>query len=161
MSDLDLSTAYISSYFGAWEPWRREAGLLWHSADDLPCPVGTPLVAPKDGEVVYSGPGFQLGTLGYYTIFDGGESTQEDGSRLYSAERLVLTASDADPAAARLDSDVVYRYAVDGHDIDIRARGGITGDAATFDVRVELEVQLDGEPFFERAWQESIPRLLV
>ena len=40
------------------------------------------------------------------TIFDGGGSTQEDGSRLYSSERLVLTASDADPAHARLESDV-------------------------------------------------------
>ena len=33
------------------------------------------------------------------TIFDGGGSTQEDGSRLYSSERLVLTASDARPGA--------------------------------------------------------------
>ena len=44
------------------------------------------------------------------TIFDGGGSAQEDGSRLYSSERLVLTASDADPAHARLESDVVYRW---------------------------------------------------
>src|SRR6478609_6799371 len=44
------------------------------------------------------------------TIFEGGASTQEDGSRLYSSERLVLTASDPDPAHASLDSDVVYRW---------------------------------------------------
>ena len=43
------------------------------------------------------------------TIFDGAASTQEDGSRLYASERLVLTASDPDPARARLGSDVVYR----------------------------------------------------
>ena len=57
------------------------------------------------------------------TIFDGGGSTQEDGSRLYSSERLVLTASDADPAHARLESDVVYRWSGFGADADIRAPG--------------------------------------
>jgi putative CocE/NonD family hydrolase len=95
------------------------------------------------------------------TIFDGGESTMEDGSRLYSSERLVLTASDVDPARATLDSDVVYRYAIDGHDVDIRAAGMVASDAAGFDVRVRLAVQLDDVPFFEREWQETIPRNLV
>jgi hypothetical protein len=94
-------------------------------------------------------------------IFDGGESVQEDGSRLYSSERLVLTASDPDPASARLDSEVVYRYSVDGHAIDIAAEGMIASDAGAFDVRVRLGVSLDGEPFFERAWREVIPRNLV
>ena len=57
------------------------------------------------------------------TIFDGGGSTQEDGSRLYSSERLVLTASDADPAHARLESDVVYRWAGFGAEADISRPG--------------------------------------
>lgn len=95
------------------------------------------------------------------TIFGGGASTQEDGSRLYSSERLVLTASDADPAHARLDSDVVYRYTVDDSDVDIRARGEIASDEGAFHVRVALDVRLDGEPFFAREWRESIPRILV
>jgi putative CocE/NonD family hydrolase len=95
------------------------------------------------------------------TIFGGGASTQEDGSRLYSSERLVLVASDADPARARLDSDVVYRYSVDGVEADIRATGGITSDEGSFEVRVALAVRLDGEPFFEREWRETIPRNLV
>jgi len=95
------------------------------------------------------------------TIFGGGASTQEDGSRLYSSERLVLSASDADPAHARLDSDVVYRYTVDGVEADIRARGEIASDEGTFHVRVALDVRLDGEPFFAREWREAIPRNLV
>ncbi len=95
------------------------------------------------------------------TIFGGGASTQEDGSRLYSSERLVLTASDADPAHARLDSDVVYRYTVDGVEADIRALGEIASDEGTFHVRVALDVRLDGEPFFAREWREAIPRNLV
>jgi hypothetical protein len=95
------------------------------------------------------------------TMFDGGASAQDDGSRLYSSERLVLTASDADPGHARLDSDVVYRWTVDGCDIDIRAQGEIASDEGAFDVRVRLDVRLDGEPFFEREWREAIPRNLV
>ena len=95
------------------------------------------------------------------TIFDGGGSTQEDGSRLYSSERLVLTASDADPAHASLESDVVYRWSGFGADADIRARGTIISDEAAFDVAVALDVTLDGDPFFSREWRERIPRRLV
>ena len=95
------------------------------------------------------------------TIEDGGATIAEDGSRLYSAERLVLTASDADPAHASLESDVVYRWTVEGYEVDIRAAGGIASDAEAFDVRVELDVRLDGEPFFAREWRERIPRRLV
>ena len=95
------------------------------------------------------------------TIFDGGGSTQEDGTSLYSSERLVLTASDEDPAHATLESDVVYRWSGFGAEADIRARGTVVSDESTFDVRVALDVRLDGEPFFEREWRERIPRNLV
>jgi hypothetical protein len=95
------------------------------------------------------------------TIFDGAASTQEDGSRLYASERLVLRASDPDPATATLASDVVYRYTGDGWDADIRATGLIESDAGSFEVRVSLDVSLDGKPFFAREWRESIPRNLV
>ena len=44
------------------------------------------------------------------TIHDGGEDVLEDGRRLYAAETLTLTASDADPARATFDADVVYRW---------------------------------------------------
>ncbi len=102
-----------------------------------------------------------IGSRVTVTIFDGGESTQEDGSTLYSSERLVLTASDADPAHARLDSDVVYRWSGDGFACDVRAEGVIASDEDAFDVRVALDVRLDGAPFFTREWSERIPRNLV
>jgi hypothetical protein len=95
------------------------------------------------------------------TIGEGGASLLEDGSRVYSSERLVLTAADADPAHARLDSDVAYRWTGDGFDVDIRASGSIASDEGAFDVRVDLDVRLDGEPFFAREWSERIPRRLV
>ena len=44
------------------------------------------------------------------TVHDGGEDILDDGRRLYAAETLTMTASDADPARASLDADVVYRW---------------------------------------------------
>jgi len=95
------------------------------------------------------------------TIAEGGASVLEDGSRVYSSERLVLRAADAEPARASLDTDVVYRWTGPGFDAGIRATGAIVSDESAFDVRVALDVTLDGEPFFARDWSERIPRHLV
>ncbi len=95
------------------------------------------------------------------TIGEGGASLLEDGSRVYSAERLVLRASDPDPAHASLDTEVAYTWSGPDFSADIRAVGRIASDEAAFDVRVELHVRLDGEPFFARAWSERIARRLA
>jgi hypothetical protein len=95
------------------------------------------------------------------TIGEGGASLLEDGSRVYSSERLVLRASDGDPAHARLETEVVYTWTGPDFAVDIRASGAIASDEAAFDVGVDLDVQLDGEPFFSRTWSERIPRRLV
>jgi len=95
------------------------------------------------------------------TIHDGGEDLLEDGRRLYSAETLELTASDARPAEASLAADVVYRWHEHAFDTEIRARSLQTSDHDAFDLAVELEVDIDGEPFFRRQWRESIERRLV
>ncbi len=95
------------------------------------------------------------------TIHDGGEDVLEDGRRLYAAETLRLTASEREPAVASLDADVVYRWTDGGHAIEIRAKSVQTSDADAFDLGVDVTVDLDGERFFERSWQERIPRRLV
>jgi putative CocE/NonD family hydrolase len=95
------------------------------------------------------------------TIHDGGEALLDDGRRLYSAETLRLTACDDDPAHASLAADVVYRWHELAFDTEIRARSRQTSDAAAFDLRVELEVHVDGEALFRRAWREQIERDLV
>ena len=95
------------------------------------------------------------------TIHDGGEDVLDDGRRLYSAETMALTASEADPARASLDADVVYRWHGQGFTADIRARSSQTSDAADFHLTVDLAVDLDGEPFFHRTWTETIERRLV
>jgi hypothetical protein len=95
------------------------------------------------------------------TIHDGGEDVLDDGRRLYAAETLELTASDAEPARASMRADVVYRWHEHTFDAEIRARSVQTSDAEAFDLAVELEVDVDGESLFRRQWHESIARRLV
>ena len=95
------------------------------------------------------------------TIHDGGEDLLDDGRRLYSAETLELTASDSRPAEVSLAADVVYRWREHAFETEIRARSLQTSDHDAFDLAVELEVDVDGEPFFRRRWRESIERQLV
>jgi hypothetical protein len=99
---------------------------------------------------------------------DGGEDIVPDGRRLYAAETIRMTAWDADPARVELDADVVYRWqerdpARDGDltRIEIRAISTQRSTPSDFDLSVRLEVDVDGERFFERTWQETIPRDLV
>jgi len=98
----------------------------------------------------------------------GGEELLADGRRLYAAESIRMTAWDADPARAELDADVLYRWqerdpARDGEltRIEIRAVSQQRSTISNFDLTVRLEVDVDGEGFFERDWQETIPRQLV
>jgi hypothetical protein len=79
-----------------------------------------------------------------------------------------MTAWDGDPARAELDADVVYRWQElePGRDrdltrIEIRAISRQRSTVSDFDLSVRLEVDVDGERFFERWWEESIPRDLV
>jgi hypothetical protein len=90
------------------------------------------------------------------------EDTSADGGRsVYAGERLSMTASDDDPAHARMDNEVVYRLRDGDVDVRIDASGSITSTESAFDMAVELRVRLGDEPFFERSWSESIPRRLV
>ncbi len=94
-------------------------------------------------------------------IFDGGESIAADGTRLYSSEAHDLTASDEDPAHTTMASEVVYRLRQDGHAVDVLVTGRTTSDRAAFRIEGTLHVSLDGDSFFERSWDESLPRRLV
>ncbi len=95
------------------------------------------------------------------TVHDGGEEVLHDGRRLYAAETLRLTARDEAPERAEMDADVVYRWREHGASIEIRARSLQTSTLTDFELFVDLEVDLDGEPFFRRRWDERIPRRLV
>jgi hypothetical protein len=91
-----------------------------------------------------------------------GESTLPDGrTTLYTGERLEMTVRDADPADARMHNEVVYRLRGDDREILVEANGTTSTTATDFHMTVGLRVSLDGAPFFERDWAETIPRRLV
>ncbi|HSS34965.1 MAG TPA: CocE/NonD family hydrolase, partial [Patescibacteria group bacterium] len=92
---------------------------------------------------------------------DAGEGSLPDGTVVFSGEQLEMTASDADPAHARMANAVHYWLDQDGFRIDARATGETTSTETDFRMVVRLEVDLDGERFFERDWDETIPRRLV
>ena len=87
--------------------------------------------------------------------------TLPDGTHLYSSELLEMTASDADPAHARMRTEVVYRLDQDGRAIVVLADGLMTSTETTFELAVTLDVTLDGRSFHHRDWVETIPRRLV
>ncbi|HEY7828143.1 MAG TPA: CocE/NonD family hydrolase, partial [Candidatus Limnocylindrales bacterium] len=87
--------------------------------------------------------------------------TLPDGTSLYSSELLEMTASDSDPAHARMRTEVVYRLDQDGHRIKVLANGLMTSTEDDFELAVELAVSLDGQLFHHRDWAETIPRRLV
>jgi hypothetical protein len=60
-----------------------------------------------------------------------------------------------------MHNEVVYRLRGDGSEILVEASGTIRTTETEFDMEVRLQVTLDGAPFFEREWQETIPRRLV
>jgi hypothetical protein len=136
---------------------------------DVPVPAfkaTPPDQPPVGGEGVADEPVWRItddviGRTVTVTIHDGGEDVLDDGRRLYSAETMTLTASDADPGRASLDADVVYRWHERDFATEIRARSTQVSDARAFQLTVDLEVDLDGEPFFRRAWSGSIERRLV
>jgi hypothetical protein len=84
-----------------------------------------------------------------------------DGTSLYSSELLEMTAADGDPAHARMRTVVVYRLDQDGRSIVAQANGLTTSTATDFEMTLDLDVTLDGQPFHERSWAETIPRRLV
>jgi putative CocE/NonD family hydrolase len=93
--------------------------------------------------------------------FGGGSTVLEDGRELHASEALTMTASDADPAAAAFDSSVVYRWLGDDLSTEIRSAARLRSDAEAFALSIDLEVDLDGERFYERHQSERIPRRLV
>jgi hypothetical protein len=91
-----------------------------------------------------------------------GVATLPDGrTTLYTGERLEMAARDADPAHARMHNEVIYRLREDGSEILIEANGTIRTTATDFHMNVGLKVTLDGAPFLDRGWLETIPRRLV
>jgi len=94
-------------------------------------------------------------------LYGGDTTTLPDGTTLYEAETIEMTAHHHDPARALLHNDVHYRLTEHDYVTDIHASGNIRATATDFHVDVQLLIKLNGSEFFQKSWLESIPRLLV
>ena len=101
---------------------------------------------------------------GTFTIrtHEGETSLLPDGvSTLFVGETLEMTASERVPGDGHFENACEYRLDQAGHRIVVIADGSTVARATDFDMRVGIKVELDGAPFFERAWHEVIARDLL
>ncbi len=84
-----------------------------------------------------------------------------NGVFLATSELLELTAYHHDPAHARLYNECVYHLKEHGYETHIRTSGTFRSTATDFHVNLQLQVTLNGNPFFHKSWLGSIPRRLV
>ncbi len=91
-------------------------------------------------------------------IYGGDTSILPGDSQLFTSELLEMTAYHHDPAHARLYNEVVYQLEEYGYEIYIRSTGTIRSTETDLHVDLQLLVTLNGNPFFQKSWLESIPR---
>jgi len=156
----------LTIHRGGATPSRLELPVIPPAAEDGLAPTVVEVEAPAHDSADDDPPTWRIvddviaGTVAV-EVSEGGSTRLADGRELYSGEALTMTASDADPAVARLDTRVVYRWRELTFETEIVAVGSFVSDARTFSVDLDLDVSLDGEPFFHRQWEERIQRRLV
>ena len=91
-------------------------------------------------------------------VYGGDTSTLPGDSRLTTSELLEMTAYHHDPARAQLYNEVIYQLEEYGYEIYIRSTGAIRSTETDLHVDIQLRVTLNGNPFFQKSWLESIPR---
>ena len=91
-------------------------------------------------------------------VYGGDTSTLPGDSRLATSELLEMTAYHHDPARAQLYNEVIYQLEEYGYEIYIRSTGAIRSTETDLHVDIQLLVTLNGNPFFQKSWLESIPR---
>ncbi len=95
------------------------------------------------------------------TTRDAGTTVLPDGTSLFTSESLEMTAFEREPGRGRFANECVYRLQQDGADVVVVAKGITIAELDRFDMEVQLEVRLDGRPFFERTQHETIRRDLL
>ncbi|MFL5679580.1 MAG: CocE/NonD family hydrolase [Chloroflexota bacterium] len=157
----------LTIHHGAATPSRLELPVIPPATEDDVRPTVVELPLPPADEAAEDDPPMWrivddviAGTVSV-EVSEGGTTELADGRSLYAGETLTMTASDANPAVARLDTRVVYRWRELTFATEIVAVGSVVSDAESFAVDLDLDVTLDGDPFFHRRWVERVPRRLV
>lgn len=128
--------------------------------------MSLPELPPFPGEVSYEPAVWQItedviNQAVTVKVYGADKAELPNGVALFTSELLELTAHHHDPAHTRLYNEVVYQLKEHGYETHIRTTGTIRSTETDFHVDVQLQVNLNGNPFFQKAWLESIPRQLV
>ncbi len=91
-------------------------------------------------------------------VYGGDTSILPGDSRLFTSELLEMTAYHHDPARTQLYNEIIYQLEEYGYEIYIRSTGAIRSTETDLHVDIQLLVTLNGNPFFQKSWLESIPR---
>ncbi len=94
-------------------------------------------------------------------VYEGGATLLPDGRSLFSSERIEMTAHHVDPLKTFMCNDVVYRLEEHGYKTEIRSSGSVRCTETEFIMDIQLQVMLNGTPFFQKSWLESVPRQLM
>lgn len=94
-------------------------------------------------------------------VYEGGAAILPDGRSLFTSERIEMTAHHVDPLRTRMYNEVTYRLEEGGYMTDIRSTGSVRCTEAEFIMDIQLQVVLNGNPFFQKSWLESVPRRMM
>ncbi len=85
----------------------------------------------------------------------------EESYSLASESSVEMAVSDTLPDQAYIKGHAKYTISHRGEQVDAVSQATIKSTAADFNVDIELRVEIDREPFFQRQWVETIPRFFV
>jgi uncharacterized protein len=94
-------------------------------------------------------------------LYEGGETTLPDGTRLAHSEKMAMTGYDAAPEQASLQGEARYALVEAGELIEVDAYSHVVGAVTTFRASIDVQVHRDGELFWQMSWQEDVPRGLL
>jgi len=80
---------------------------------------------------------------------------------LASKSSVEMAASDELPDRVYIKGCTKYTISQQSEQVDAISQATINSTAKDFDVRIQLDVEIDHEPYFQRQWAETIPRKFV
>ena len=134
---------------------RPDSGLPppdYRPAQPLPDPLGT--AEPTRWDLVED----LVGTEVSVVISMGGDSTSDNGARIYTHTDFKATTDRADPANSSIEAG--FRFDVDhgASRTEVRSSTRVVGSSDSFQAVTALDIRTDGMPHFSRTWHTSVPR---
>jgi uncharacterized protein len=156
----------LTIHLGGETPSRLELPLAPLGADLIQAPeFGEPPTLPQVGSETTETPTWAItenDDEARVSTHEGSTTVLPDGrSTLYVGETLDMAAWKRAPGTGRFENECEYRLDRDGLRIVVHADGTTVATESALEMSVQLRVERNGEPFFDRDWRERIPRDLL